>query len=128
MTGHRVARLNEQLRRELTELIQEEVRDPRASGAIIMGVDVTSDLSYARVYVTAPGDETARHHVLEGLQAAASFLRGELSRRLHIRRSPELRFELDRSLDRARRIEDLLQEALPPGSHGEAEDDGSAGS
>lgn len=82
-------------------------------GAIITHVDVTADLFHARVFVSVGGDDAYRARVLEGLAAAAPFIRGELGRRLHLRRVPELRFELDRSLDHALRIEQLLREVMP---------------
>lgn len=113
MSSKRIARLNEQLRRELTELLREEVRDPRIGFPTITRVSVTADLSLARVFVTLSGDDAARASTLAGLRAAAPFLRGEIGRRMHIRRAPELRFEEDRGLEHAIRIERLLREALP---------------
>lgn len=113
MASRRTARVGEQLRREISDLLQREVKDPRVEGAIITHVDVTADLFHARVFVSVGGDDAYRARVLEGLVAAAPFIRGELGRRLHLRRVPELRFELDRSLDHALRIEQLLREVMP---------------
>lgn len=110
--SNRLARLNEQLKRELSELIRTEVRDPRVGLVTITGVDVAADLGSARVFVRAIDDE-ALPEMLEGLNAAASFLRTKLGRTLHIRRIPELRFREDRSLEGARRIERVLSEVLP---------------
>ena len=85
----RLARLNEQLRRELSELIRTRVRDPRVGLVTITGVEVAADLGSARVYVRITGGRDEVLKGLEGLTAAGSFLRGELGRVLHVRRVPE---------------------------------------
>lgn len=109
----RLARLAEQLKRELSELIRLEVRDPRVGAVTITGVDVSADLGVARIFVRsmAGGDELVRS--LEGLEAAAPFLRTSLGKVLHVRRVPELRFQEDRSYAGAQRIEEVLAEVLP---------------
>jgi ribosome-binding factor A len=111
MSRKRVARLNEQLKRELTALLQFEVRDPRIGMVTITDVEVSPDLYHARVYYTLLGGPDERARALEGLRAAAGFLRTEIGRRMHIRRTPELHFALDETLDHAARIEQLLREA-----------------
>jgi ribosome-binding factor A len=111
MAGKRQARLNEQLKRELTALIQFEVRDPRVGSVTITDVEVTPDLYHAKVFFTLHGEDEERKKALSGLQAAAGFLRGELGRRMHIRRAPELQFAFDETLAHALRIERLLHEA-----------------
>jgi len=118
MARRRVARLGEQFRREITEILQREVKDPRVGFVTITAVDVTPDLYHARVYVSIMGDEARKAEALEGLDAAAPFIRGELGQRLHIRRTPELHFEIDRSLEHAQRIEQLLHEVRTDGEAG----------
>lgn len=108
----RLARLNEQLKRELSGLIRTEVRDPRVGIVTITGVDTARDLGSARIFVRAVHDD-ALPEMLEGLEAAAPFLRSKLGQLLHIRKVPELRFQPDRSLEGARRIEEVLAEVLP---------------
>jgi ribosome-binding factor A len=115
MASKRIARLNEQLKRELSELIRKEVRDPRVGPTSVSSVQVSADLSVARVFVLLSGSEASREASLEGLRAAAPFLRRALGRTLRVRRMPELRFQQDRSLDHARRIESILDEVLPEG-------------
>ncbi len=110
----RTARLNEQLRQEISLLIRAEVRDPRVVLATITDVETSPELDHARVYITAMGDDAEKEEVLNGLRSAAPFIRGQLGRRLHMRRIPELHFDLDRKLENALRIESLLREALPP--------------
>lgn len=115
MSHHRrTARINEQLRQEISLLIRDEVRDPRAGLATITEVETSPELDHARIYITAMGDDEGKAEVLAGLQSAAPFIRGQLGRRLHMRRIPELHFEIDRKLENALRIESLLKEALPP--------------
>jgi len=116
MKGKRAARLNEQLRRELSELIRTEVRDPRVGLVTITGVEVAADLGSARVFVRGGSGEHELASSLEGLTAAAPFLRSALGRLLHIRKVPELRFQQDRSLEHAWRIERILSEVIVPGS------------
>jgi ribosome-binding factor A len=118
----RLARVSEQLKRELSELIRTQVRDPRVGSVTITDVDVAGDLGSARVYVrsVAGGEDLARS--VEGLRAAAPFLRTALGKILHVRRVPELRFQEDRSYAGAQRIEEVLADVLPEGSD-EAEGD-----
>ena len=114
MASKRVARLNEQLKRELSELIRTQVRDRRVGVVTVTAVEMASDLGSARVFVRLIGDEAEFKETLAGLEAAAPFLRGLLGRILHIRRIPELRFREDRSMEHARRIEQLLSEVDVP--------------
>ncbi|HSU13448.1 30S ribosome-binding factor RbfA [Longimicrobium sp.] len=109
----RTDRLNEQLRQEITLLVRDEVRDPRVGLATITAVQTSPELDHAKVYFTTLGEEDERQEVLAGLRSAAPFLRRELGKRIHIRRVPELHFEIDRVLEEAQRIERLLHEALP---------------
>jgi len=119
MPSKRLARLGEQLRREIAELLRTSVRDPRVGGVTVTGVKVSADLSTARVRVRLPAEEAERSATLEGLRAAAPFLRRTLGRSLHVRRIPELRFLPDTSLEHAQRIEALLAEVLPPPETGD---------
>jgi ribosome-binding factor A len=113
MAIRRTARLAEQLKRELSDVIRSQVRDPRVGHVTITGVEVTKDLSFAKVHVRTMGDDAQRRSTLEGLTAAAPFLRTALGRVLRIRRVPELRFQEDRSLEHAQRIEQVLSEVIP---------------
>lgn len=109
----RTDRLNEQLRQEISLLVRDEVRDPRVGLATITAVETSPELDHARVYITALGDDAEKVEILSGLRSAAPFIRSQLSRRLHIRRVPELHFQLDRVLEEASRIDALLREVLP---------------
>ncbi len=113
MSGRRrVRRVGQLLREELSRLIRREVKDPRVGLVTITDVDVTPDLEHATVYVRTVEIGRSMEDLLEGLRSAAGYLRHALGKELHLRRIPELAFEEDRSLDRARRIETLLDQAL----------------
>ena len=112
MVTKRLARLNEQLKREVSELVLRKVRDPRVGLVTVTSVEVAGDLGSARVYVRTQDPNDELHESLAGLEAAAPFLRRELGRSLHLRRVPELRFQQDHSLDQARRIEEILSDVV----------------
>ncbi len=126
MPGRRVERLNEQFRRELTEILHGAAKDPRVGQVTVTGVRTAPDLSFARVFVAPGPDEATEQERLKGLRAALPFLRRELGARMRIRRVPELRFEIDRALAYGQRIEELLHEVASAGS-GEASPRGDGG-
>ncbi|HEX6940150.1 MAG TPA: 30S ribosome-binding factor RbfA [Longimicrobiales bacterium] len=119
MGRRRIERLNEQFRREITDIVWNEVKDPRVGTPTVTAVEATPDLTFARAYISVPGGAEEQRQTLEGLRAAAPFIRGELGRRLRIRRAPELHFEIDRGVEHALRIERLLREAAESGSTAE---------
>ena len=90
-------------------LVRGDVRDPRVGSVTVTRVEVTGDLSHARVYVSAPGDDAARAQAVEGLRSAAGFLRTRVARVLTTRSVPELHIEADRGLEHAARINELLE-------------------
>lgn len=147
----RVERLNQLFREELSRLIRRELQDPRVELVTVTGVEVSGDLRHAKVFVRTlrdlqaaragaeeevgddsgdeddaegdgSGERGALAEALEGLRSAEGFLRGTLGRELRLRRIPELHFEADRTLERARRIEELLDRV----SAADEEDDGGA--
>lgn len=111
MAGHRIKRVNEQLKREISRIVVGEVRDPRVGAVTVTRVSAAPDLTLARVFVQLIGDEDERKTTLQGLEGATPFIRSLLGDRLRMRRVPELRFERDESLEHAMRIERLLAEA-----------------
>jgi ribosome-binding factor A len=113
MPAPRKARIAEALRLELSEVIRREMRDPRLSEGLlsITGVDVSSDLHYATVFVSVLGDDDAKEHVIKALQGASGVLRNELRARKAFKNVPELSFEYDESIARAARIFTLLEES-----------------
>ena len=120
MTHHRNARLNEQFKREISQILSLKVRDPRVGRVLVTGARVTPDLWLARIFFRSLDEERGLDEVLVGLEAAAPFIRKELGKVLRVRRVPELRFLHDSTLDSALRIEQVLKEVLPPSENGEA--------
>lgn len=108
--GRRQARLQDQIRMEVAEMIELELKDPRIGFATVTRVDLRPDLGSAHVWVSVPGEKEAREGTLEGLRSAAGYLRHELSLRLRLRRVPELVFTLDHSAEDLDRIESLLDQ------------------
>lgn len=107
--GMRRERVSDQIKEEISRLLQREVRDPRIGFVTVTGASVTADLRSARVYVSVLGEASAREESLRALQSAAGYLRRALFKTLRLRYSPALEFVLDDSLDRGERIERLLR-------------------
>jgi ribosome-binding factor A len=110
MHERRIDRIEEQLRIELSEIIEREIQDPRIGLATVTHVKVSPDLRHARVFVTVLGDVPQRKKSLEGLRSAASYARHSLSKRLHhLKRIPDLTFDYDEAVEKGMRIEELLE-------------------
>jgi len=123
--SRRMERLDELLRQEIARLIAEEVRDPRVGFTTVMQARVSPDLRHARVYVSVLGDDEEKEAAVDALQRASGFLRGRLGAIVEMKYLPELEFELDRSLERAARIEEILERVRPPEEpDGEPSEDG----
>ena len=111
MQGRRVDRIEEQLRIEISEILEREIHDPRVGLASVTGVKISADLRHARVFITALGGEEEHKRTIQGLRSAASYVRHSLSKRLHhLKRIPEIIFEYDESVEKSFRIEQLLGE------------------
>ncbi|GIW45723.1 MAG: ribosome-binding factor A [Candidatus Binatia bacterium] len=113
MTGRRAERISETLRETLAELILREVKDPRVGSVTITAVRVSADLGVAWVRFRCLGDDAAQERCLAGLRSAGGFLRGQLLRRLNLRRSPQLVFEVDPTLPELDRLARALSQAGP---------------
>jgi len=123
----RAERVAQQLHRELADIVARESSDPRFLGLTISGVDVSTDLSLARIYIT-PRESTDSAQLVRALSRASGFLRQSLAKRIRMRKVPRLAFVYDPSLDDACRIAALLESAdghagphAP--SHGEIDDE-----
>ena len=110
----RTDQVADEIRRQLGELLQREVRDPRVGFATVTGVDLSSDLQHARVHVSVLGSPEEEAETMEALQKASGFLRTQLGRRMRMRHIPSLRFEADSSARHAMRISELLSEVQAP--------------
>ena len=106
--GHgRPQKLGDLIQRELSELLQRELRDPRVGMITITGVDVSPDFSHAKVFFTVL-EKQRLDDAREGLRRAAGFLRSQLARRIKLYTTPELRFEYDESVERGDRLSRLI--------------------
>ena len=110
MQGSRPARVGDQIREELSELLTREVKDPGIGLITITHVKVSPDLTLARAYWTIMGDAKSRKETSKALERATPFLRRQIAGRLRLKRVPELAFQYDESIAREERIETLLQE------------------
>jgi ribosome-binding factor A len=109
-------RLNVLLQREISDLIRRELRDPRLAEIVTLTrVQTSSDLAAATAYVSVMGDAEEKKATLKALGHAAPFIRRQLTHRLSIRRTPDLHFELDESMEEAAHVLDLMKH-LPPTS------------
>lgn len=108
----RTRRINEQMQRELAQLIQQEIKDPRIGMVTVSAVEVTRDLSLARVFVSVLGENESPETVLAILDGASGFLRHELGRRMSLRSIPNLRFQFDKSISEGNRLSSLIDEAI----------------
>ena len=106
----RPERLGDQVRAELSALLQRSIRDPAVRLVTLTHVRMSRDLQHARVYYTTLGDAATRRETARGLRRAAPFLRGQLGRRIRVRRVPELNFVYDESIERESRIAQILEE------------------
>ena len=109
MPGRRTDRVSVLIQRELSDIIQRELKDPRVGFCTISQVQVSTDLRYADVKVSVVGDKRQKRNSITGLKNAAGFLRREVVQRIGLRHAPELRFELDDSVDQLMRIDRLLK-------------------
>lgn len=109
---HRSERVGDQMQRELAELIRLEVKDPRVGMLTLSGVEVSRDLSHAKVYFTLLDGEEKGHEAEAGLNHAAGYLRHALGHRLRLRVVPTLRFIYDDTPERGARISALIDSAL----------------
>lgn len=109
-SNQRAARVGDQMREIIAELLRDEVKDPRIGFVSVVKVEVSSDLRHAKVHVSVLGGEQEKKETLKGLSSATGFLRSEVAQRLRLRYAPELHFVLDESIEHGQRIAQLLVE------------------
>lgn len=107
----RTDRVNEQIRRDLADLLQFEVKDPRVKLVSITAVEVSPDYSHAKVLFSSLAPAERIPEITQGLKAAAGFLRRELGRRIRLHNMPELHFEHDNSIERGASLSKLIDDA-----------------
>ncbi len=110
-THGRPQKLGDQIQRELSDLLQRELRDPRVGMVTITSVDVSPDLSHAKIFFTLL-EKNDLSKTLEGLKRSAGFLRSQLARRFMMYTTPELRFVYDESVERGDHLSRLIDSAI----------------
>jgi len=104
----RATKVGEQMKKELGDIIGRKIKDPRVGFVTVTDVQVTGDLQQATVYISVLGDEEQRENTLKGLAKAKGFIRSEIGQRIRLRKTPEIFFEFDESIDYGNRIETLI--------------------
>lgn len=109
--NNRIIRINDEIKRELSEILRGELKDPRVSVITsVLKVDTTNDLKYCKVFVSVLGDEEQKKEVMEGLKNASGYMRKMLAEKINLRNTPELNFVLDDSLEYSMKMSKLIDE------------------
>ncbi len=112
-TVDRTDMISEEIKREVSALIQNGLKDPRLPKLMsVTAAEVTRDLSYAKIFISVLGSEEDKANAIKGLKSAAGFIRREIGHRLQLRYTPELQFELDNSIERGVYISKLIDDTL----------------
>lgn len=106
----RAERVGEQMKKELMDIINNKLKDPRVGFLTITDVQPTNDLSLAKVYLTVLGNDKEREATFKGLEKAKGFIKSEIGQRMRLRIVPDLQFEYDESIEYGNRIERLIQD------------------
>ncbi len=111
MAKYRAGRINEEIRREISSIIQNEIKDPRLTAMVsVTKVEVTKDLGYAKVFVSIFGDKESVQSTFEALKRSSGFIRREVGHRVKLRVTPEILFEIDNSIEKGMHIDALLNQ------------------
>ena len=109
----RSERVADAIKKELANLLQNEIKDPRLPEmASVVAVEVTRDLSLARVYISVLGNDEEKKDCQAAIESASGFIRREIGKRVRLRKVPELRFKIDDSIERGMRISRLIDETM----------------
>jgi ribosome-binding factor A len=120
MAYHRTQRVAEEMKKEISNIIINEIKDPRISGLItITSVDISDDLRHAKVFVSIYGEKEKKMKTIEGLKNATGFIRREVGNRIRLRYTPEIVFKLDESIEHGVNIAKLLKEVGTQDDKGE---------
>jgi len=107
----RIERLNSVIQQEISQLLREQVNDPRLTSLIsITKVSTSADLRHTKILISAIGDNVDKKEILRGFTAASGFLRRQLATRLQLKHMPELSFQFDDSIERAAKLLKLIDE------------------
>ena len=110
MSQLRANRVAEQMKKEIGDILNRKIKDPRVGFVTITDVEVTGDLQQATIYLTILGSEDEKEATLKGLTKAKGFIRSEIGHRIRLRKTPELFFEIDHTIETGNRIEKLIRD------------------
>ena len=111
--NNRINRIDEEYKKELSNIIDRELKDPDITGLIsVTKVKVSTDLKYAKVYVSIMGAKNLQE-TMKGLKNASGYIRTELAKRINLRNTPEITFEIDDSIEYGAKIDNILKEIMP---------------
>ncbi|MBE3585623.1 MULTISPECIES: 30S ribosome-binding factor RbfA [Desulfofundulus] len=116
--SYRPERLAEIIKKEVSDMVRDELKDPRIGFVTITGVEVSTDLRYAKIFFSVLGSEEEARASLEALNRARGYVRSELARRIRLRHAPEISFKLDPSIQRGIRVMELLKDVKERGAAG----------
>jgi ribosome-binding factor A len=103
-------RVAEQIKKEMTDILQRDLKDPRIGFVTVTEVEVTGDLQQATVYITVLGSNEQKESTLQGLSKATGFIRSEIGKRVRLRKTPEMLFKFDESTEYGNKIATILHE------------------
>lgn len=112
MSKRRQERMSVEVKRVLSQILMEQIKDPRVdfSTVSVTRVDVSSDLGHARIYISVLGNDEKQAELMKVLEKAKGFIRSELAKEIQLRHAPELDFRLDKSIEQGIRIASLIDE------------------
>lgn len=111
--NNRIGRIDEEYRKELSQIISYDLKNPNITGMIsVTKVKVTTDLKYAKVYISILNCKNIKE-TMDGLKKSTGYIRTELAKRINLRNTPELIFEIDDSMEYGAKIDSILKEILP---------------
>ena len=113
MASQRLTRINEEIRREIAEIVRSEIKDPSVQDAMIsvVAVDTTNDLKTAKVYISVL-QENKKQDVMAALTKAQGYIRREVARRINLRNTPEFLFRLDESIERGMQMSKMISDVM----------------
>ncbi len=110
-TGNRMTRINEEIMKEVSQIIRGELKDPRISTVTsVVKVETTNDLKFCKIYVSVLGDQEQKKSVMDGLKSAGGFIRKQIASRINLRNTPEVTFVHDESIEYVMRMNKLISD------------------
>lgn len=109
MDNTRTNRVAEQMKKEIGEIINQKLKDPRVGFVTVTDIDLTNDLQQATIYISVLGEEAEKEESLTGLAKASGFIRSEVGKRIRLRKVPEIMFKFDEAHEYGNHIESILR-------------------